>query len=429
MGVRLLRIFAMILLLGLAVRLEAASAPVGKAAPIASPGAVAAPRVTNSSGLEFIDTSFENASPVWYEEAEDGTIRVRLLYDMERESPNRAAGHLHILLHARPGAQLTFELLNLDNVWNGIRASVAREWQTVCISENGRDWRVIPVDNASGVSVRFSVTMTGPRLYVARLEPYRLSDLESFLASIRHDPLVAIGPIGRTVQGRELEIVRVGREDAPYRVFLRARAHPWEPAGNWLVQGLVGALLRGDADARRFLERTCYYILPMANKDGVANGRTRFNSLGKDLNRNWDRPVVQELVPENYALEQWLERMIAAGRKPHLALELHNDGGGRLHLSRPPLPDLARHLERMAVLERLLREHTWFTEGATNAAFKNSGTLGEGWLQRYGIDAVVHEFNANWIAGRGEPPQGRHWVEYGEKLATVLHRYFETVRP
>jgi predicted deacylase len=231
------------------------------------------------------------------------------------------------------------------------------------------------------------------------------------------------------VQGRELEIVRVGREDAPYRVFLRARAHPWEPAGNWLVQGLVGALLRGDADAKRFLERTCYYILPMANKDGVANGRTRFNSQGKDLNRNWDRPAGKELVPENYALEQWLERMIAAGKKPHLALELHNDGGGRLHLSRPPVPDLARHLERMALLERLLREHTWFTEGATNAAFKNSGTLGEGWLQRYGIDAVVHEFNANWIAGRGEPPQGRHWVEYGEQLATVLHRYFETVRP
>lgn len=384
---------------------------------------------TPATGLEFIDTSFENASPVWYESTEDGTIRVRLLYDMERASPNRAAGHLHILLHAKPGSHLTFELLNLDNVWNGTPGSVAKEWKAVCLSEDGRNWRVIPTDNSSGVSVRFSVTMTGPRLYVARLEPYRLSDLEKFLASIRPHPLVAITPIGRTVQGRELELVRVGREDAPYRVFLRARAHPWEPAGNWLIEGLVRKLLRGDNEAQRLLERTCYYLLPMANKDGVANGRTRFNAQGKDLNRNWDRPAVQELVPENYALEQWLERMIAAGNKPHFALELHNDGGGRLHISRPPVPVLARHLERMAIFEGLLRQHTWFTEGSTAATFKNSGTLGEGWLERYGIDAAVHEFNANWIAGLGEHPQARHWIDYGEKLTTVFDRYFEAVKP
>ena len=47
----------------------------------------------------------------------------------------------------------------------------------------------------------------------------------------------------------------------------------------------------------------------------------------------------------------------------------------------------------MTVLEELLRQHTWFTEGSTNAAFRNAGTLGDGWLERYGIDAAVHEFN------------------------------------
>jgi len=231
------------------------------------------------------------------------------------------------------------------------------------------------------------------------------------------------------VQGRELEIVRIGRADAPYRVFLRARAHPWEPGGNWVVQGLITRLLRGDAEAQGFLERACYYILPMANKDGVANGRTRFNFQGKDLNRNWDKPADERLVPENFALEKWLERMIAAGKKPHFAMELHNDGGGRLHISRPPVPDLPRHLERMALFEKLLRQHTWFTEGPTSAAFKNSGTLGDGWLERYGIDAVVHEFNANWIAGLKEYPQGRQWMNYGENLATVFHEYLGTVKP
>ena len=35
-------------------------------------------------GLDFIDTSFENASPVWYERDGDGTLQIHLLYDHER---------------------------------------------------------------------------------------------------------------------------------------------------------------------------------------------------------------------------------------------------------------------------------------------------------------------------------------------------------
>jgi hypothetical protein len=34
--------------------------------------------------FQYIDTSFENASPVWYERAPDGAILVYLLYDHER---------------------------------------------------------------------------------------------------------------------------------------------------------------------------------------------------------------------------------------------------------------------------------------------------------------------------------------------------------
>ena len=52
--------------------------------------------------------------------------------------------------------------------------------------------------------------------------------------------------------------------------------------------------------ARKDLEKYCVYIMPMANKDGVARGKTRFNSRGKDLNRDWDRPADPILSPENH---------------------------------------------------------------------------------------------------------------------------------
>lgn len=375
-------------------------------------------------GLAFIDTSIENASPLWYERDADGVYHVHLLYDHERNAPNRAAGHIHFRLVGTPGARITLEFRNLDNVWNGRHGSVAGELKTVATSADGRAWTTVPTDALPDDRVRVTLTMPGDTLHVARMEPYRLSDLDRLLDSIRTDPRVGITTIGETVAGHPLEIVRIGRDAAPSRVFLRARAHPWEAGSSWVMHGLIERLVRDDAETRALLDRYVVYLLPMANKDGVALGRTRFNLLGKDLNRNWNAPVDAALAPENAALERWLEGMIAAGRAPHLAIELHNDGRGLLHISRPPVPQLPRYLERMARLEALLRAHTWFTEGHTDGAFRNSGTLGDGWLERYGIDALVHELNANWIEGLNDHTSSAHWRAYGASLADVFAAYF-----
>jgi hypothetical protein len=163
----------------------------------------------------------------------------------------------------------------------------------------------------------------------------------------------------------------------------------------------------------------------MANKDGVAKGRTRFNVHGVDLNRGWDRPADATLAPENAALEAWLTKQIKAGRRPALALELHNDGNGKLHYPRPSVPGDTSSAEKMEKLEALLRKHTWFTEGVTRPTpAATTFTLADGFLQRYGIDAAVHEFNCHWIAGLKEHPTAKHWQAYGNGLARVLYEYF-----
>lgn len=375
------------------------------------------------SDLAYIDTSIENASPLWYERADDGTYVVNLLYDHERNSPNRAAGHIHFRLVGKPGARLTLEFKNLDNVWNGRPGSVAGELKTVATSPGGQTWTTVPTERLSPNRVRVTLTMPGESLHVARMQPYRLSELDRLLATVRSSGIATITPIGQTVQGRPLEMIRIGDEQAPRRVFVRARAHPWESGSNWVAQGLIERLLRDDPEARAWRKRYVLYVLPMANKDGVARGLTRFNANGRDLNRNWDVPADPVLVPENAALERWLEGMIAAGRKPDLAIELHNDGRGLLHLSRPPVPGLPAHLERMARLEALLRARTWFTEGHTDGEFRNSGTLGDGWLDRYGVDALVHELNANWVEGRKSYSSATLWQEYGASLAGVFDEY------
>ena len=377
--------------------------------------------------LRFIDTSFENASPIDWEEISPNRIRIDLMYDHERGSPNRAAGHWHFRLDAKPGCQLTLVLNHFRNVWNGKPSSPVSDATITFVSPDGQQWTSMPTTyNEQAGQIEFTVSIPDSgSLYVARLPPYRISDLEKLLAEIKDHPSVHIENIGQTVQGRPLEIIRVGDANARHRVFVRARAHPWEPGGNWVVEGMVRHLIGQTptaVDGRGY----CVYIMPMANKDGVAAGRTRFNLLGKDLNRDWNEPVDAELCPENAALERWLESMLTRGHRPHLALELHNDENGKLHLSSSDEGYL-RNLNRF---ETLLRQKTWFREGTTGPPATTSlpglgpGTLG-GWHARYGIDAAVHELNANWIEGLQAPPSAEFWQLYGRQLCDVVDAYFD----
>ena len=75
--------------------------------------------VTYDANLLYINTSFENASPLYWEIGEGGVVHVHLVYDQERASPNRANGHWFFQAQTQPGAEVTFVLHNFDNVWNG----------------------------------------------------------------------------------------------------------------------------------------------------------------------------------------------------------------------------------------------------------------------------------------------------------------------
>lgn len=372
----------------------------------------------------YIDTSFENASPLWWKMDQQGHVQIYLNYDQERDSPNRANGHWHFKVQAAPGSTYTLVLNHLNNVWNG-KPGVPVSDQTICkVSEDGDNWRTIQTDIVHKDQLRFEIKMgKSSELFVAHVEPYRISDLERLKAEIADHPMVKIHEIGKTVQGRSLEMISIGKESAPYRVFIRGRAHPWEPGGNWVIQGLIRSLLEPSDLNRTYLNTYRIFILPMANKDGVAAGKTRFNMMGMDLNRKWDQPANLKLAPENYYLEQWFLSMNAKHQNIHLAMDLHNDQSGRIHVSRPNI-ELGKYLERMKRYESLMRKHTWFTEGSTGGRFRNPGTIGEGLLERFGITAFVQELNANWIEGLQAHTSGENWELLGSQIRLVFYEYF-----
>jgi hypothetical protein len=387
--------------------------------------------------FHYIDSSYENASPLYWEQSEDtpNEIHVYLTYDHERDATNRAAGHWRFILEAEPNVEISLVLHNFDNIWNGRHGSPVSE-KTVChardltesiasIEGSADEWRPIETEYDDEMeTLRIPVATTTGRLEIVRLPPYTQFDLDQLLTIVEESPCGEYEVIGETVQGRPLEMIRVGSEDAPHPIVIRCRAHPWEPGGNWVVEGLLRRLVEEDEFANDCRERYAVYVMPIANKDGVAAGWTRFNMRGKDLNRQWDQPADPALCPENAALEDWLERMIGQGRRPDLLIDFHNDEGGRLHWSHPP-EGSSTYLEDMARLEELLRRHTWFREGHTAPSFHNPGSIGEGLLERYGVPAIVHELNANYLVGADSSPSIELWEEYGEGLAQVFYEYFE----
>lgn len=79
-------------------------------------------------------------------------------------------------------------------------------------------------------------------------------------------------------------------------------------------------------------------------------------------------------------------------------------------------------------LEKLLRKHTSFSEGIksswkTSEEQKTFSTLQNGLEQRYNIDAIVFELNANWIASLNIVPEAKDWMTIGANLNTVFSEY------
>lgn len=380
----------------------------------------------------YVDTFFENASHMGSEQIVPGIIALHPIQDHQRFSPNMQVSHINLKLHIiDPTARqsVRFVIHHISNCWNENRQpAISQTPMAWVVSSDGQHWQSImgqPLNHPQ-YAMAFDVPVTGNCMHIARMVPYTETNLQTWLAKISKSKWIDVTHIGQSVEKRPLEMVQVGDSRAPHHILLRARAHPWETAGNWIMHGLVDELLNTDNTHCHLLKKMCFWLMPMANKDGVFRGMTRFNTCGIDLNRNWDRPADEQLAPENAALERWIENHRQSGKPISLAMCLHNDSNGMLHPGQTNKPD---YIDNMKRLENLLRQHTWFTEGAQPPGCGGTDVFSGGLIKRYGIDAIVTEYNAEHIAKFNRPPLHLDWITYGRQLTAVLCDYFELSQP
>jgi hypothetical protein len=364
----------------------------------------------------YINAAFENGSPLDWEVREDGVLVLWPQFDYEHgPRMNRQLTHWHFRLHGAAGQVVRLLMPARENIYGGqcVDAFAARIGNQM--SADGTHWQPFAWERQADKSLEAQVALPAEAVYIARIEPYTTRHLDAWLQRLRGDARAGVEVIGQTVEGRELEMVTLSAGPGKPLVLFRARAHPWEAGGNWFLEGLAERALSHP----EVLQAYDLAILPMAAKDGVVRGQTRFNVNGVDLNRGFVRDYDFGAAPENQALTDWLLARQAEGRLPFLALDLHDDDYGNLHVGHEG--DRPKYEARMALLDRLMRQHTYYTEGVARGA--GAGTFGDGLLEVFGFDSAVFELNSNWLAGANCVPGSSTWREFGAQFATMLVEY------
>jgi murein tripeptide amidase MpaA len=166
--------------------------------------------------------------------------------------------------------------------WEGYRAVQS------CDRE---DWERADTSYQDGI-LTIRATPATNNIWFAYFAPYTMERHHDFVASVAEHPEADYRSLGQTLDGQEIDYLRIGR--GPLQVWLYARQHPGETMAEWWMEGALERLL-DDADpvSRRLRERATFHVVPNMNPDGSRRGHLRTNAAGVNLNREWHAPSAE----------------------------------------------------------------------------------------------------------------------------------------
>lgn len=181
-----------------------------------------------------------------------------------------------------------------------------------------------------------------------------------------------VDTIGRSFEGRDLPVLHLpAREQGARRVFVLAGQHPSEHCGVYAAMGMAEFLTSSHPEARRLRQACEFFLCPMVNVDGNANGRNGWTM--QDVNMYGDFGGVLEgrapAAVENGLLWRWLAEEV----RPELSVHFHGYMGKKGFIDPPydglyffPEPEAVYGDEAQLAAYLALRDTLiWDTDGAT----------------------------------------------------------------
>ncbi len=259
-----------------------------------------------------IDSNFDggNAEVVAADDPADIRLAIR---------PDRYAASFQWFAFRLAGARGVPCTIRIVNAGGASYAAGYAGYRAVA-STDRRAWNRVDT-SYDGAALTIRLTPATDAVWIGYFATYDETDHAALLARVLAAPRTRLEVLGRSLDGRPVDLVTVGEADPGRRIaWIVARQHAGETMASFFVEGVFDRLLDpADAVARRLLDRLVFRIVPNMNPDGSRRGHLRTNAAGVDLNREWAAPSMAR-SPEVFLVR---ERMIATGAD--FALDVHGD--------------------------------------------------------------------------------------------------------
>ncbi len=238
--------------------------------------------------------------------------------------PDNASGFaqwFHFCLQGAAGEATRLRFLNAG------QCAYAKGWvdYRVVASYDRQNWFRIPTQ-FDGQVMTAEITPETNSVFFAYFEPYSHERHLDLIGSAATSENVQVQPLGQTLDGRDMTLLRITAPDGVtpvaqrQKIWLIARQHPGEAMAEWFVEGFLERLLDADDPVSRVLLSRCvFHVVPNMNPDGAVRGNLRTNAAGANLNREWLEPSLAQ-SPEVFLVRQ---KMLEVG--VDLNLDAHGD--------------------------------------------------------------------------------------------------------
>jgi len=202
--------------------------------------------------------------------------------------------------------------------------------------------------------------------------PYVGADLQRFLKRYAGRRELRAEVLCRSRKGRSVELLRLGSltRQPQHRLLITCRHHACETTANYVLEGLIAAVLADDQEGRWLREQAEFFIVPFVDKDGVEEG-----DQGK-LRRphdHWLDYAGRSIYPEVRAIRKRVAAWYAG--RMHVALDIHCPymTDRHIYLAGSADPRIAAALQRFS---RLLAS---FATGPLRYDPRHNMPFGKGW--------------------------------------------------
>ncbi|MSU62067.1 MAG: hypothetical protein EXS31_06675 [Pedosphaera sp.] len=375
------------------------------------------------------NTNFEGASLGKIEKLDDNKFRCHVAGQYDERGRNRQATWYFFRMDAVKGREVTLTLSDLVGEYNDKSGTAAMSSDIIPVfSYDSERWQHFAAmdwdDQKKEATLKFRAERD--TIWIAHIPPYTTSRLQRLLAEINRHPHVLVEIVGKTVQGRDLSLVKVTNPHVPdsqkKNVWLIARQHAWEAGTSFVMEGALRFVTSDDASAVELRDRVIFNFVPMMDPDGCVGGKVRFNANGYDVNRHWDEvdlrsKTLLERMPEIWCVKKAIFGWLNSGRGIDLMLNLHNTESTEYLQTLAEDESALKKMERL--YERLAMETSFDPSRKFSVSSNPDSTTNSLWKERR-IPVLLMEQRIGFSSKLGRRPTVEDRLTFGRKLIATM---------